>query len=106
MAVCQYLVLDGTSVYDRLRQPKFHLLTFSNLGAQKPRPEMKIPYAELIDFTEFQITSDVIEKFGHDGPFTVFLRPDNYVALISAGSSGSDVSKYLADLRDARAQTN
>jgi 2-polyprenyl-6-methoxyphenol hydroxylase-like FAD-dependent oxidoreductase len=101
-----YLVLDGTSVYDRLRQPKFHLLTFSNQGAQKPRPEMKIPYAELIDFTEFQVTSDVIEKFGNDGPFTIFLRPDNYVALISAGSSGSNVNKYLAELRDARAQTN
>jgi hypothetical protein len=102
-----YLVFDGSRVYNRLREPKFHLVTFSKQGkSQRPLIEMKADYAELIDFADFQITSDVTEKFGNDGPFTVFLRPDNYVALISAGSSGSNVSKYLAELREARAQTN
>ena len=98
-----YLVLDGTSVYDRLRQPKFHLVTFSKQGESEiPASEIKPEYAGLIDFADWLITSEVIEKFGIDLPFTVFLRPDNYIAFISTERSWTEVTAYLNEFMRRR----
>ena len=89
-----YLVLDGTSVYDRLHEPKFHLVTFSK-QSEPEKPATNPDYAGLIDLYDFQITIDVIDKLGTDLPFTVFLRPDNYIAFISTERSWTEVSTYL-----------
>ena len=93
-----YLVLDGTSVYDRLREPKFHLLLFSNAQSEieAVKTDVESKGRGLIDFNRFQITHDVAEKFGTDRSFTVFLRPDNYIGFITAKTSGIDFEKYLS----------
>lgn len=94
-----YVVLDGVSVYDRLREPKFHLLAFSSDDSQESKTDVESKSTELVDLHRFQLTGEVIDKFGTERPFTVFLRPDNYIGFISSESSGSDVSGYLSDFR-------
>lgn len=86
-----YFVVDGTSIYDRLREPKFHLLAFSNdelaLSVEK--------YASLIDFHRFPLTDHIREVFGADRPFIVFLRPDNYIGFITSKLSSAEIESYL-----------
>lgn len=92
-----YVVLDETGIYDRLREPKFHLLAFSNEESeyQGLKAKLESEYAALIDFNGFQLNDDVVETFGADGTFIVFLRPDNYIGFISSKLSFGEVENYL-----------
>lgn len=94
-----YLVLDGDSVYERLREPNFHLLSFSTEQSEfelfKADVERRKP--GLIDFNRFQLTRKAEEIFGTDKPFNVFLRPDNYIGFITANTAASEVEKYLSE---------
>ncbi len=94
-----YVVLDDISVYDRLREPKFHLIAFSKQQgeAQALKTGNGGEFSELVDFHSFPITDEVADKFGHDRPFYVFLRPDNYISFISLATSTTDVEKYLSE---------
>jgi 2-polyprenyl-6-methoxyphenol hydroxylase-like FAD-dependent oxidoreductase len=97
-----YLMLEGASVYDYLREPKFHLLAFSNEQSHerlKTRVESK--YAELIDIHGFEMNRNVAESFGSDRSFDIFLRPDNYIGFIAAAISWMDVENYLQGLSRA-----
>jgi 2-polyprenyl-6-methoxyphenol hydroxylase-like FAD-dependent oxidoreductase len=94
-----YLRVDGESVYDRLRRPKFHLLAFTDgrgplhaLGL-----ESEDLYADLVDFDAVPLSPQVAEAFGTDKPFNVLLRPDNYIGYISAEPSSSGLRAYLHD---------
>ena len=93
-----YLVLDDTGVYDRLCDPKFHLLAFSREQgeAQARKTGNGSELSELVDYRSFQVTDEVAEKFGNDRPFFV-LRPDNYIGFISLAMSTTDVEKYLSE---------
>lgn len=86
-----YFVVDGTSIYDRLREPKFHLLASSNeelaLTVEK--------YAGLLDFHSFPLTEHIRKVFGADRPFIVFLRPDNYIGFITSKLSSAEIESYL-----------
>jgi hypothetical protein len=95
-----YVVLDGTNVYDRLREPKFHWLVFSNKQAEWEPVKMNLSrnYHELVDFYGFELTDEVREKFSTDRPFSIFLRPDNYIGFISAEISPIEVVRYLDQL--------
>jgi hypothetical protein len=90
-----YVVLNGASVYDSLRGPRFHLVTFSADEIRDDGMEIESRYAEFVDVNSFQINSDVTEKFGTDQSFSVFLRPDNYIGFISAKWSDDDIGNYL-----------
>ena len=90
-----YLVADGNSVYDRLREPRFHLLAFSNEQGEVESLKAQVEKG-LFDFHEFQLTSEVKETFGADRPFHILLRPDNYIAFISAQATAIDIENYLA----------
>jgi hypothetical protein len=90
-----FVVLNGASVYDSLRGPKFHFVSFSAEEIQEAGVMIESRYAELVDVNRFQINSDVTEKFGSDQSFNVFLRPDNYIGFISARRSGDDIGSYL-----------
>jgi hypothetical protein len=81
----------GNSIYDKLFQPKFHLLAFLSEPSklQALRNEVASQYAELMDFNAFAIPPEVAEVFGTDKDFSVLLRPDNHVGLISANISPS-----------------
>jgi hypothetical protein len=95
-----YFLIDGKSVYDRLRQPKFHLIAFSaedrNLTATLER-ELAQEYGKLLDFNAIPLSPSVVQLFGSDKPFNVLLRPDNYIGLISSDTSLDKVRSYLND---------
>ena len=96
-----YLVLDGRSVYECLREPKFHLLSFASEQNEFEviKADLEKRYAGLIDFNRFPLTSQAEEIFGTDKPLNVFLRPDNYIGFITAKSAAIEVEKYLSEFK-------
>ena len=99
-----YFLVDGKSIYDRLREPRFHLLTFSDgdLDYQTERRELESKYGDLIDHHVIPLYPHVVEIFDRDEPFNVLLRPDNYIAFISAETSLSGVGIYLDEVIKAK----
>jgi 2-polyprenyl-6-methoxyphenol hydroxylase-like FAD-dependent oxidoreductase len=116
-----YFLVDGENIYDRLRAPKFHLLTFwdgESVGEKKPGvsagvvdnlgeglvadegvlSETETEYARMIDCHVIPLYPNVAEIFGVDKPFNLLLRPDNYIGFISSDISSAPVSKYFARL--------
>lgn len=95
-----YFLVDGESIYDRLRQPAFHWVVFSNTGSdfQVLKAELENQYADLVDFNVVPINPQAAEIFGTRNPFHVLLRPDNHIGFISAEISLSEASAYLGKL--------
>jgi 2-polyprenyl-6-methoxyphenol hydroxylase-like FAD-dependent oxidoreductase len=92
-----YFTVEGASVYDRLREPKFHLLTFFDGQNQPPdlTAEFQNKYGDLFDFHQLPLYPNVAEIFGASETFSVLLRPDNYIGTISAGASFEAIENYL-----------
>src|SRR5207253_8532345 len=92
-----YFLVEGKSVYDRLHEPKFHLLTFFDGQGEEPRlPEtIKEKYSELIDFQTIPLYPNIAQMFGAKESFVVLLRPDNYIGLISSDVSADTTISYL-----------
>lgn len=78
-----YLKIEGQSIYNRLREAKFHWLLFSDEPEQNT---WDTEYSKLIDTHVFPLLPQVKECFGTSKPFGVLLRPDNYIALLSVDS--------------------
>lgn len=95
-----YFLVDGDSIYDRLRSPRFHMLTFSD-GGSRP-PEIEPDLAATIDKSIFPLYPNVAEIFGTTKTFTVLLRPDNYIGLVSSGTPNEDIEKYLSALGNSK----
>jgi len=72
-----YFLLDGASIYDKLREPGYHLLVFTDKN-DKPVTRMDI------DSQSIYLTTEIQRIFGTNKPFSVLLRPDNYIASISS----------------------
>jgi len=92
-----YFVIDGVSVYDRLSEPKFHLITFADgtgNGLQLSE-EFKNANGNVMDFHTLPLYHDIVKNFETDSSFFVLLRPDNYIGLISNGNSVEEVEVYL-----------
>jgi hypothetical protein len=93
-----YFLVDGKSIYDKLREPKFHLLTFSDgeidYSADNPRVH-EIESNNLLDRFVLPLYPHVAEIFGTDKSFHVLLRPDNYIGSISSDVSSDRVAAYL-----------
>lgn len=94
-----YFLADGKSVYDRLSDPKFHWLVFSSGQAdvETPNAGLEDQSAGLIDFHALPLDAHVSQIFGTNKSFSVFLRPDNHIGLISETISWSDVNGYLRE---------
>ena len=92
-----YFLVDGMSIYNKLHQPKFHWLVFSNAQSdfQVLKAEFESQYAEWVDFNAISFDPQVGEAFGADKSFSVLLRPDNYIGFISTAPSTDEVSAYL-----------
>jgi 2-polyprenyl-6-methoxyphenol hydroxylase-like FAD-dependent oxidoreductase len=92
-----YFLVDGKSVYDLLHQATFHLLIFSDgqsdYGALQA--ELENQYADLIDVHMVPLYPQMAEIFGADESFMILLRPDNYLALISAEISSNELRSYF-----------
>lgn len=92
-----YFLVDGSSVYDRLREPKFHLLTFSD-GESNYRAltsEIEGAFASQVDSLVVPLNPRVVEAFGSDKPFHVLLRPDNYIGFLSLEHPLERLRSYL-----------
>jgi 2-polyprenyl-6-methoxyphenol hydroxylase-like FAD-dependent oxidoreductase len=95
-----YLLVDGKSIYDKLREPTFHLLTFSDGQSDyhRERGEIESEYNLLVDHHVVPLYAHVAEIFGMDRPFNLLLRPDNYVGFISPETSLNRLRVYLNEL--------
>lgn len=91
-----YFQVGGQGIYDKLHQPKFHWLVFSNsedvlaLKTDLDRSEL-----EFVDFNMIPLEPQTTEVFGTNQAFTILLRPDNYIGFISAEISLNRVKHYL-----------
>ena len=92
-----YFLVDGKSVYDRLRDPRFHWLVFSSTSADVATLNAKLEnqYASLIDFNAFPLDPHISQIFGANKPFNVLIRPDNHIGIISSNFLWTDVKGYL-----------
>lgn len=95
-----YFLVDGKSIYDKLHEPKFHLLTFSDglSDYQAMGSEIESEYAHLVDHHVTPLYPHVAEVFGRNKPFNVLLRPDNYIGFISQKTSSSRLRVYLNEV--------
>ncbi len=92
-----YFLVEGKSIYDHLRAPRFHLLTFSDGQSDYNREteEFETEFAQLVDHYVVPLYPHVVELFGMNKPFNVLLRPDNYIGFISSESSLSGLNGYI-----------
>jgi hypothetical protein len=99
-----YFLVDGKSIYNKLSEPKFHLLTFSDGASdyvgdsQRRAGEIGSKNADLIDHYVIPLYPHVAEVFGIEKPFNVLLRPDNYIGFISLETSSNRLSTYLKEV--------
>ena len=91
-----YILIDGTSIYDSLHEPKFHLLTFTDQPeANKTNGRVEHEFTDVVDYHVFPLNERVSELFGADKAFSVLLRPDNYIAFVSAEDPFAELRAYL-----------
>lgn len=91
-----YFTVGGASIYENLKEPKFHILTFSD--GQNIIPDLSEAlgdYAVYADFHELPLYPNVAEIFGKKESFVVLLRPDNYIGLILETGSPETIRDYL-----------
>jgi 2-polyprenyl-6-methoxyphenol hydroxylase-like FAD-dependent oxidoreductase len=83
-----YFSIDGEGIYDWVHAPKFHLLTFSNEAIQS---ESRSSVEHLV----WPLSEEVAEIFGTNKPFSVLLRPDNYIGFVTSGEPLSELRAYF-----------
>lgn len=95
-----YFLMDGQSIYDKLREPRFHLLTFSD-GRSDYRAtgdEIESEFARLVDHHVVPLYPHVAKIFGTKKPFNVLLRPDNHIGFLSQETSPRRLKAYLHEV--------
>jgi 2-polyprenyl-6-methoxyphenol hydroxylase-like FAD-dependent oxidoreductase len=92
-----YFLVGGKSIYERLHQPKFHWLVFSDVHVdfQAFKADVESQLADLVDLHTIPLDPHVAEVFGANKSFSVLLRPDNYIRFISQESSAGKLNVYL-----------
>jgi 2-polyprenyl-6-methoxyphenol hydroxylase-like FAD-dependent oxidoreductase len=92
-----YFLVDGANIYDKLRDPKFHLIVFANEehDDEDLKLQLEKEYSNSVDFNIIPLNPRVVEIFDTNRPFKVLLRPDNYIGLLSTELSMSDLKAYL-----------
>jgi 2-polyprenyl-6-methoxyphenol hydroxylase-like FAD-dependent oxidoreductase len=95
-----YFLIDGKSVYDGLHQPMFHMLTFldGTNNVQSIRKEIEHNYAGLVDYHVLPLEPRAAEIFGAHKPFSVLLRPDNYIAFVCAENCMEALKSYFENV--------
>lgn len=89
-----YFTVDGASIYEKLKSPVFHLLTFSD-GQTETISESETLKDSFYDYNSFPLYPHIAEIFGHKNSFSVLLRPDNYIAMITEENSLEKINEYL-----------
>jgi len=93
-----YFLINGESVYDKLREPRFHWLLFTSEDSESRQSHRKAvdEGAQLIDVNTLPISPRVEEIFGTSKAFEVLLRPDNHVAFITPETRGDRLKPYFS----------
>jgi Aromatic-ring hydroxylase, C-terminal len=93
-----YFLVDGQNIFDRLQQPRFHLLVFASdpNAFQKLKDELATRYAQ-VDFHAISHSHEVAEVFGTNKEFMVLLRPDNHIAFMSSDISSGAIREYFVE---------
>jgi 2-polyprenyl-6-methoxyphenol hydroxylase-like FAD-dependent oxidoreductase len=88
---------EGKSIYDRLHQPRFHFLKFSDEqgGAVLPEGSIEPMQKNLIDYHVVPLDSTVREIFGTDRSFSALLRPDNYICSIQTEGGPETIKCFI-----------
>jgi 2-polyprenyl-6-methoxyphenol hydroxylase-like FAD-dependent oxidoreductase len=89
-----YFLVDGQSIFDKLRAPKFHLLSFSDGQTQLNGLQL----TDVLDTQTIALYPHVTEIFGTDKSFSILLRPDNHIALITMDPTLEPVTQYLEQI--------
>jgi 2-polyprenyl-6-methoxyphenol hydroxylase-like FAD-dependent oxidoreductase len=91
-----YFLVDGKSVYDSLQLPKFHLVSFTDGTLDdKDLDEFIAEYAAVLDHLVVPLYPHVVELFERRKSFSLILRPDNYIGVISEQPGLAPMRKYL-----------
>ena len=92
-----YFMVDGKSGFDLLHEPKFHWLVFSGdrVDVDELRKMVADKYSELVDFQSLSLSAEAADVFGHENPFAVLLRPDNYIGRITSDTTHEALSSFL-----------
>lgn len=88
-----YFEMEGASIYDCLREPRFHFITFYENENRANFDDPVLP--DLVDFHALPLDPKLAEIFGADRTFSVLLRPDNYIGTIFPGASVETAMNYL-----------
>ena len=95
-----YFEIDGASIYDRLREPKYHVLVFDEGSGVVPNITIDRSYDMLI----MPLYPRVAEVFGVSTTFTVVLRPDNYIGFLEKGYSAENIADYIGSRASTRGE--
>ena len=90
-----YFEVDGKSIFDKLKEPKFHLIRFSKGEIEDACGDFLQNFGHLADCQVVHISERVHEIFQREDDFSVFLRPDNHIAFISSEITPNTVREYL-----------
>jgi len=92
--------VEGASIYDRLREPVFHLIVFFDGKTEIPPlpDDLTNDWKDVIDSRVISLYPNITEIFGTRRSFFVILRPDNYIGLISNDFSPAVVKQYLSTI--------
>jgi len=88
-----YFLVDGRSIYDQLREPKFHLIVFNDGSAEQAAADDG--FDGLADVHTVPLYPHIAEIFGTNETFCVLLRPDNYIGYVGKGVDIEGVMDHL-----------
>jgi len=88
-----YFTVGEKSVFDFLREPKFHFLVFSDEENKELFGQIETE-GDWIDCQNFALMPRVREIFGADNSFALLLRPDNHIGFIAEQISFNELKSY------------
>lgn len=91
-----YFEVEGESIFDILREPKFHILVFHD--GRRMISEFGNEFASIADLHLLHLHLEAAHVFGAAEDFTLVVRPDNYIGMIAPGADMSDVREYFASV--------
>ena len=89
-----YCFTEGKSIYDKLRDPKFHALTFLK---EDSSAELTINRedSDQVNYRTLPLSSSVAKAFGTDESFSLLLRPDNHISFIARNNFAAHLDDYF-----------
>ncbi len=92
-----YFLINDKSIFDFLREPKFHFLVFSNdeKNFDELFGQIEKLHGDSIDCRTVPLPPHAAKIFRANDSFAVLLRPDNHVGFVSERISFDELKGYL-----------